>query len=57
MIMALSKYFIVFILFFSGKSSQTEAIIVRTVQVSTQRNVLIKSTSIEYLFRINQTGK
>ena len=57
MIMALSKYFIVFILFFSGKSSQTEASIVRTVQVSTQRNVLIKSTSIEYLFRINQTGK
>ena len=46
-----------FILFFCGKVSQSEISIVITIHVSKQRHVLIKSTSIEYLFPANQTGK
>ena len=47
----------VFIIFFCGKVSQSEINILRTIQVSTQRHVLNKSTSIEYVFATNQTGK
>ena len=44
-----------FMLFFCGKSSQSEIITVRTIHVSTQRHVLIKSSSIECLFPTNNT--
>ena len=43
--------------FFCGKVSQSEISIVRTIQVSTQHHVLIKSTSIGYLFPTNQRDK
>ena len=46
-----------FILCSCGKISQSEISIVGTIQVSMQHHVLIKSTSTEYLFPANQTGK